>query len=121
MKVKQLNFKREYKQVLQSGRKTTTIRMSTDLKPGDIIKLVAGGESCGYAKVKSITRKKVSELNEKDAIKDGFKNRKELIKTLKKYYSEITPESYVYIIRFKKTNLKQKLAGRKSSRRNIYD
>ena len=53
MKIKQLNFKKEYKEILLSGRKMTTIRMSTDLKPGDIVELIAGGESCGYAKVKA--------------------------------------------------------------------
>jgi len=52
--------------------------------------------------VKSIKRKKVSELTKKDAIKDGFKSKRELIKTLKKYYNEITLESYVYIINFEK-------------------
>jgi len=106
MKIKQLNFKKEYKEILLSGRKMTTIRMSTDLKPGDIVELIAGGESCGYAKVKSITKKRVSELSRKDAIKDGFKSVKELFKTLKKYYNELTPDSYVYIISFEKTSLK---------------
>ncbi|RLI20221.1 ASCH domain-containing protein [Candidatus Bathyarchaeota archaeon] len=108
MKIKQLNFKREYMQILKSGRKITTIRMRTDLKPGDIVELIAGGESCGYAKIKSITKKKVSELTKKDALKDGFKSKKELIETLKKYYSEITPESYINIISFEKIKLKPK-------------
>ncbi|PDM26357.1 ASCH domain-containing protein [Candidatus Bathyarchaeota archaeon B24-2] len=102
MKVKRLNFKREYRKILESGRKITTIRIHTDLKSGDLVELVAGGVSCGYARVKSVTRKKVSELSKKDAVKDGFKNVKELLKVLKKYYREITPETYVYIIRFEK-------------------
>jgi len=106
MKVKQLNFKKEYKEILLSGRKMTTIRMNTDLKPGDIVELIAGGESCGYAKVKNIIRKRVSELSRKDAVRDGFKSVKELFKTLKKYYNELTPDSYVYIISFEKTSLK---------------
>ena len=106
MKVKKLNFKKEYKRVLQAGRKITTIRMRTNLKPEDIVELIVGGESCGYARVKSITRKRVSELNRKDAIKDGFKNVRELLKTLKRYYGDITPDSYVYIISFEKTSPK---------------
>jgi len=113
MKVKQLNFKKEYKHILQTGRKITTIRMRTDLKPGDIVELIAGGESCGYARVKSITRKRVSELSKKDAIKDGFKNIRELLKTLKKYYSDLTPESYVYIISFEKSSIKPNSQKRK--------
>lgn len=115
MKTKQLNFKKEYKKILLTGRKITTIRMSTDLKPGDIVELIAGGESCGYAKVKSITRKKVSELSRKDAMRDGFKSVRELYKTLKKYYSELTLDSYVYIISFEKTT--PKLSSKKKRKK----
>ena len=104
--MKQLNFKKEYKEKLQSGRKTTTIRMNTDLKPREIVEIVAGGESCGYARIKSIVKKRISEINNKDAKKDGFKNRRELLKALKKIYGKITPETQVYIIRFEKARKK---------------
>jgi len=104
--MKQLNFKKEYKEILQSGQKITTIRMNTDLKPREIVEIVAGGESCGYARIKSIVKKKISEINNKDAKKDGFKNRKELLKALKKIYGKITPETQVYIIRFEKARKK---------------
>ncbi|MCD6530050.1 ASCH domain-containing protein [Candidatus Bathyarchaeota archaeon] len=111
MKVKRLNFKREYKEILESGRKITTVRTHTDLKSGDLVELVAGGVSCGYARVKSVTRKRVSELNRRDAVKDGFKNVKELLKVLRRYYRGITPETYVYIIRFEKESLKNSRTG----------
>ena len=105
--MKQLNFKKEYKETLRSGKKITTIRMKTNLKPKEIVEIVAGGESCGYARIKSIVRKKISEINDKDAKKDGFKNRRELLRALKKIYGKITPETHVYIIRFEKEDLKK--------------
>ncbi|MCD6538503.1 ASCH domain-containing protein [Candidatus Bathyarchaeota archaeon] len=103
--MKQLNFKKEYKERLLSGRKLTTIRMNTNLKPRDLVEIVAGGESCGYARIKSIVRKRISEISNKDARRDGFKNKKELLRALKKIYGRITPETKVYIIRFEKEDL----------------
>jgi len=100
--LKQLNFKKEYKDALQSGRKVTTIRMRTNLKPRDIVEIIAGKESCGYALIKSVVRKKISEISDKDARRDGFRNRKALLKALRKIYGKITPETHVYIIRFEK-------------------
>lgn len=102
MKYKQLNFKKEYKEALKKGWKTATIRVNAHVKPGDLIELVAGGVSCGYAEVKSVVRKKLLELNDEDAKKDGFKNRTQLIKALRKHYPTLTPETYVYIISFEK-------------------
>ena len=114
MKFKQLNFKKEYGKMILSGRKITTIRRSTNLRPGDIVELIAGGESCGYAKVLSVKKKKVSELSDEDAVRDGFKDIKELIKALKKHYHKIKPEMEVYIISFEKTDLSQKISKKKA-------
>ena len=100
--MKQLNFKKEYKDALQSGRKVTTIRMKTNLKTRDIVKIMVGKESCGYALIRSIIRKKISEIDDKDARRDGFKNRKALLKALREIYGKITPETHVYIIRFER-------------------
>jgi len=100
--LKQLNFKKEYKDALQSGRKVTTIRMKTNLKTRDIVEIMAGKESCGYALIRSIIRKKISEIDDKDARRDGFKNRKALLKALREIYGNITPETHVYIIRFER-------------------
>ncbi|MEM1570392.1 MAG: ASCH domain-containing protein [Candidatus Bathyarchaeia archaeon] len=102
MEYKQLNFKKEYREALKDGRKTTTIRVNAHVKPGDLVELIAGGVSCGYAIVRSVTRKKLLELNDEDARKDGFKNRMELIKALKRHYPSLTPETYVYIINFRR-------------------
>jgi len=112
--MKQLNFKKEYKETLQSGEKITTIRMKTNLKPEDVVEIVAGGESCGYARIKSIVRKRISEISDKDARNDGFKNRRELLRALKKIYGKITPETRIYIIRFEKEDLKKKVKSTRS-------
>lgn len=103
--MKQLNFNKEYRKMLLSGQKLTTIRMNTNLKPGEMVEIVVGGERCGYTRIKSITKKRVSEISDKDARRDGFKNRKELLKALKKIYGRITPQTQVYIISFEKVKL----------------
>lgn len=102
MGFKQLRFKKQYLQVLLNGQKTTTIRMNTDLKPGELVELVAGGINCGYARIERITRKRIMGLTDEDALKDGFRSLEELIVTLKKYYKILNPETYAYIISFKK-------------------
>jgi len=79
--------------------------MNTNLKPKDLVEIIAGGESCGYARIKSIVRKRISEISNKDARRDGFKNKKELLRALKKIYGRITPETKVYIIRFEKEDI----------------
>ncbi|RLI32722.1 ASCH domain-containing protein [Candidatus Bathyarchaeota archaeon] len=100
--MKQLNFKKEYREMLLSGQKLTTIRMNTNLKPGEVVEIIVGGERCGYTRIKSIVKKRVSEISNKDAVKDGFKNKKELIRALKKIYGRITPQTQVYVISFER-------------------
>lgn len=105
MEFKQLRFKKRYLKALLSGQKTTTVRMSTDLKPGDLVELVAGGTNCGYARIEQITRKQIMALTDEDAVKDGFGSLEEFITTLKKYYKISDPETCAYIISFRKLDI----------------
>jgi len=69
---------------------------------GDIVELHVGGEKIGVAEITDVSRKKLSQLTDSDARRDGFKNRRELLKALRKHYGkQISKEAEVHIIGFK--------------------
>jgi len=99
--MKKLNFSKEYKKILASGKKKTTIRLKTNLRRGDKALVIVGGEKIGIAKIMAVSKKKFSELTLKDAKMDGFKTLKELRKALEKHYGRISPNTELKIIHFK--------------------
>lgn len=100
-KIKTLNFTREYKEKLLSGEKTSTLRLRTTLKTGDLVNVVAGGEKLGVARILSVKRVTLKDLTEKEVRRDGFKNKEALLKALRRHYSSnITPRSPLYLITF---------------------
>jgi len=98
---KTLIFKKEYKDAILSGRKTSTIRLRTDLKAGDEAYIVVGGTKLGIAKITAVNKKRLSDLSHRDAKRDGFANVRELIRALKKHYKDVRPWTEVSIIHFK--------------------
>ncbi|MGP3667725.1 MAG: ASCH domain-containing protein [Candidatus Bathyarchaeota archaeon] len=97
---RQLNFSKEYKNKILSGVKTSTIRLKTKLKVGEKVQIVAGGEKLGKARILRIIRKEISKLTDEDAEKDGFKDKKELLKALRKHYGKLPKATNIYIIEF---------------------
>jgi len=102
VKKKPLNFSKEYRNKILSGEKTSTIRLKTNLKVGEKVQIVVGGEKLGEAEITSIKRKDINSLTDEEARKDGFKNKKELLKALKKHYGKLSSDTHVYIVSFKK-------------------
>lgn len=100
MRRKLLNFKKEYKDKLISGRKRSTIRLRTNLKEGDEVEIFSGGFKIGVARIVSVRSKSISELTDEDARKDGFRNKHELLKALRKHYGELKSDERVHIIGF---------------------
>jgi len=98
---KTLNFKKEYREAILSGRKTCTIRLKTNLKVGDEAYLVVGGEKLGVIRITAVNRKRIAELTNRDARRDGFRDVKELIKALKRHYKKIRLTTMVSIIHFR--------------------
>ncbi|MEM1546021.1 MAG: ASCH domain-containing protein [Candidatus Methanomethylicia archaeon] len=98
---KVLRFKGRFKEDILSGRKTTTIRKYSKLKPGEVVKIEVGGEIIGKAEIKKIIRKEFRDLTIKDALNDGFKSLHELKKTLCLLYGKICENESLYIIEFK--------------------
>jgi len=102
--VKHLTFDGEYIDALLSGRKKATIRRSArGFKEGDLVYIHSGGYVIGKAIIKRIEKKRLGELTEEDARKDGFPSKKELVRALKRYYKGLEKDSGLYLIEFEMT------------------
>ncbi|MBS7658635.1 MAG: ASCH domain-containing protein [Candidatus Bathyarchaeia archaeon] len=101
-RIKTLNFSKEYKEKLLSGEKTSTLRLKTLLKKGDLVNIVVGGENLGIAKIIQVKKITLKELSINEIKKDGFKSKKHLLKALKKHYPSInlTEQTPLYLITF---------------------
>ncbi|MCC6014654.1 MAG: ASCH domain-containing protein [Desulfurococcaceae archaeon] len=102
MKCRRMYFKAEFKEDILSGRKTSTIRLNSDVKVGEVVEVVAGGEHVGYAVITGVRVKKVSQLTDEDALVDGFPNREELLRALRRIYGRaIGGSTEVKVVTFK--------------------
>ncbi len=99
---KKLSFKKEFASSIVNGSKTSTVRLSTNLRVGEEVEVVAGGVRLGIAKIKGVEVKKVKELTEEDAHTDGFSSKEDLIKTLRRLYrgKNINDYTEIKLIRF---------------------
>jgi len=100
MELRRLNFAKEYKKKIKEGLKRQTIRLSTSLKEGDRVKVVAGGEVLGVARITKVERKTIDELTDEDAKRDGFENVAQLVKALRRHYGKISNRKEVCVIGF---------------------
>jgi len=50
--------------------------------------------------VKKVVVKRVRELTDEDAIRDGFKSRNELISALKRIYGDLRDDEFVTVVHF---------------------
>ena len=98
--MKRLSFAKEYKKKIKEGLKRQTIRLSTSLKEGDRVKVVAGGEVLGVARITKVERKTIDELTDEDAKRDGFENVAQLVKALRRHYGKISNRKEVCVIGF---------------------
>ena len=92
-----------YKSRILRGDKVTTIRYGTyEAKPGSEIYLVITPSDTAIAKVRitRVEKKKVRELTNEDAKRDGFSDVKELLRELGKIYGELYGDDEVTVIGF---------------------
>ncbi len=100
--VKHLFFNREFENLILSGRKKSTIRLGRIVgDSNETIYLHCEEKLIAKARVKAVTCKKLKDLTDEDALKDGFKKLPDLLMALKKYYGKLNPEKEVTIIEFK--------------------
>ncbi len=65
-------LKAHYWPLVKEGKKTITIRRNTKLQPGDLVEIHAGGKIRGVAKILHIYEKKLDEIGEEEAKKEGM-------------------------------------------------
>jgi hypothetical protein len=96
-------LKGEFADKLLTGRKKTTIRIGI-VKPKYREVIIHGkGKPLAKAIITNVTYKKVSELTDEDAMRDGFSNVSELLSALRKVYGDVKPDDIVTIIELEVT------------------
>jgi len=96
-----LMVKGKYVDLILSGKKTATIRKGYWVPKFKEIILHGGGRPFAVAEITDVIYKKLGELNNKDVLEDGFKNKEELVKELRKAYGDLHEDDLVTIIKFK--------------------
>ena len=101
--MKKLTFsKKEYIEKILKNEKTSTIRLGKRVfEIGEIVSIYLDDKKIADAVITNVSYMKLNELTQKHAIKDGFKNKKELIKALKFHYPKISKDDIVTLIEFK--------------------
>jgi len=96
-----LSIKSEYLESILSGDKVTTIRKGIITPKYTRVLLHSGGKIVGEVEIESVRYLQVKDLTRKDALRDGFKSREELLEKLKKHYPDLSPEDWVTILEFR--------------------
>ncbi|WP_280109488.1 ASCH domain-containing protein [Ferroglobus placidus] len=96
-----MNFDPEFVEMILKKGKTTTVRRGIKRYPvGKIVELTVNYEPFAKAKIERVVVKRVSELTDEDARRDGFESKEELINALKKIYGNINENEFVTIVHF---------------------
>uniref|UniRef100_A0A7C2NCA3 ASCH domain-containing protein n=1 Tax=Archaeoglobus fulgidus TaxID=2234 RepID=A0A7C2NCA3_ARCFL len=99
--MERINFDAEFVEKIINGEKITTVRRGIKSYPvGRIVELTSDGKRFALAKVKKVVVKRVRELTDEDAIRDGFKSRNELISALKRIYGDLRDDEFVTVVHF---------------------
>lgn len=99
--MERINFEAEFIPLILSGAKKTTIRRGIRSYPvGKVVELTVDGKPFAMAKVRKVVIKRISEINDEEAMIDGFFGREELIRALKKIYGEISDSDFVTVVHF---------------------
>jgi len=94
-------FSRKYLEELLNGSKLATVRAgNVKYRPGDIVLVHCGGLVLGRAKIARVERKKLIDLSEEDARKDGFSSLQELLKALRQHYPNLKRDTPLTILEF---------------------
>ncbi len=94
-------LRKEYVDLVLSGRKKATVRLGKVIPRYREVIIHGGGRPVCKVKITKVVYKKVSELTDEDARKDGFNSRRELLKELKRVYGKrLNGDETVSIIEF---------------------
>jgi len=93
-------IKGKYIEDLLSGKKRATIRKGIVVPKYKEMIVHGGGRPVAKIRINRVYYKKLKDLSDSDAIKDGFRNKSELLKALETVYPGIKPDDWVTIIEF---------------------
>ncbi len=96
-----LMVKGRYVDLILSGRKTLTIRLGIVKPRYEEIIVHGGGRPIAKVRIVRVYHKRVRELSDEDAWKDGFYSREELIRELKRIYGDVRDDDWVTLIEFR--------------------
>lgn len=96
--------KGKFAKLILIGKKTTTIRLGRVVPKSNEVIIHSSGRPIAEAKIKNVIYKKVKELTEEDAKRDGYSSLQELLDDLRNIYKVIiNPDDDVTIIEFEVT------------------
>ena len=96
-----IDFDPKYVQKILSGKKRATIRRGIrQVKPGDVVVLTADNKPFATAQIVRVSLKRVSELTNADARKDGYRSVQRLKHELRRFYPKLGDDDIVTIIEF---------------------
>ena len=88
----------EYARLLLSGRKKATIRLGKVIPKYDEVIIHSWGRPIAKARIVKVIYKRIRELTNEDAWKDGFKTRDELLRELRRVYGDFNDNDLVTVI-----------------------
>ena len=97
-----INFNEEFVEAIIRGNKITTIRMGrrSYYPVGSVVELAVKNESFAKARIEKVEYKRIRDLTDEDALRDGFASKIELIKELRKIYGKVNADDEVTIVHF---------------------
>jgi len=107
-----LMIRGKYAKKILEGIKRTTIRRGIVRPRYDEVIIHSGGRPICRAKIIRVDHKKLKDLTDYDAVKDGFGDLLELLEELDRLYGEINPNEWITIIEFKVVERISELEGR---------
>jgi len=107
-----LMIRGKYAKKILEGIKRTTIRRGIVRPKYDEVIIHSGGRPICRAKIIRVDHKKLKDLTDYDAVKDGFGDLLELLEELDRLYGEINPNEWITIIEFKVVERISELEGR---------
>ncbi len=93
-----LMLKKKYADLLLEGRKKATVRLGIVRPRYNELLVHAGGKPVAKVRVTSVEVKKVRDLTDEDARRDGFSSRIELVEELRRVYGDVGEDDYVTIL-----------------------
>ncbi|MEZ0290537.1 MAG: ASCH domain-containing protein [Sulfolobales archaeon] len=97
-----LMLKKEYAEMILSNKKTSTIRLGYVIPKKREVIVHSGGRPIAKILIEEVIHKRLYELSEEDAKREGYRDLSELIRELRKIYGEkLRRESMITIIRFR--------------------